>query len=207
MKLTPVFIDDGFRVDGASYVYKITVKDREVSLNGGRPMRPSEFRDMADAVAAHGRVVSEYLPLSETGEDGGVVTVLHLSAKYRYEFSGTPLSIAEKIAMLEASTPEDVERIKARITGGIVEVDGERVYVRKDLKTEIREALAMEGVTHTAVAKYLGKSKQAFSNFINSERPVVSNIEELLWLIESGNAFTDEQNAAIFNHEEKHELI
>ena len=207
MKLTPVFFDDVFRIDGASYVYKIAVNGREIALNGGRPMRPSEFRDMAGAVAAHGREVSEYLPLNETGEDGGVVTVMHLAGRYRYEYDGAPLSIAEKMAMLQSATPADVERIRERITGGIVEVEGERVYVRKDLKAEIREALAMEGVTHTAIAKYLGKTKQAFSNFINADRPIVSNLEELLWLIESGNAFTESQDAFTSNQDEQHELI
>lgn len=200
MRLTPYFIDDAFRYDEASYVYKVITNGREIALNAGRPMMPSEFRAMAGTLAAPGREIREYLPLMETGDDGFQHTVLHLAAKYRYEYTSTPLTIAEKIAMLDEATPDDVERIKARITGGVVEVEGERVYVRKDLKAEIRAALVRDGVTHTAIAKHLGKSKQAFSNFINSDRPIVSNIEELLWLIEDGNAFPDEQTTIVSNH-------
>lgn len=100
---------------------------------------------------------------------------------------GGPMTLPEKIKLLNDATPNDIERIKEAVGSGytVGADEGGRVWVRKDMRSRTKQALTNNGVTISALAERLGKIMQNTSAYLLGKCGTTNDtLEEILWLIE-----------------------
>ena len=100
---------------------------------------------------------------------------------------GGGMSMTEKMKMLDEATPADIERLQGELGEGYTvgaDEDG-RVWVRKNMRGLIREALNQNGVTISSLSARLGKQLQNTSAYLLGKCGTTNDtLEEILFLLD-----------------------
>lgn len=168
-------------------VYAIKKGEDEAPLADGEAITFDRAKKLCEGLP-EGTEVLEYFRYLR-GHDGApwkaVRDIIH-TATYVVA-AGGPMTLSEKLKMLNEATPADVERIRHDLGEGYTvgaDEDG-RVWVRKDMRTKTRSALTENGITISALAARLGKQMQNTSAYLLGKCGTTNDtLEEILFLLD-----------------------
>ena len=161
--------------------------EEEEPLAGGTEITFERAKRLCRALP-EGTEVLEYFRYLK-GRQGApwkaVQDIIHI-ATYKV-MPGGPMTLDEKMKLLNEATPDDIGRIREAVGEGYTVGADEngRVWVRKDMRTRTRQALATNGITISALAERLGKVMQNTSAYLLGKCGTTNDtLEEILWLTE-----------------------
>lgn len=185
--MTEVMSQNFLAEDKGLRVYAIKKGEDEYPLAGGEEITFERAKRLCRGLP-EGTEVLEYFRYLR-GHEGApwkaVKDIIHIAT---YVVSpGGPMTLSEKLEMLNNATPADLDRIREKVGEGYTVGADEngRVWVRKDMRDRTRKSLSQNGVTISALASRLGKLMQNTSAYLLGKCGTTNDtLEEILWLID-----------------------
>lgn len=168
-------------------VYAIEKDGEEEPLAGGEEITFQRARSLCMDLPAGTKVLEyfRYLRGRQGAPWKAVKDIMHIAT---YEVKeGGPWTLKQKIQMLNEATPDTIEALQEELGEGYTVGADEngRVWVRKNVRAKVREALAANKVTISALSERLGKQLQNTSTYLLGKCGTTNDtLEEILWLIE-----------------------